>query len=140
MIYILPILQRDSGKCAVEMSLLPILRYPVAETLVVVGWRIIDTRELTKVLREHGVMMGKILFDDEPDNIPEANYEGINFVDQVSCKEIIRYNEGAGKKVVLVDCGVKANIIRCLINRGVEVIRVPWNYDYTDMDLCRWAC
>ena len=87
----------------------------------------IDTRALTKVLREHGVMMGKILFDDEPDNIPEADYEGVNFVDQVSCKEIIRYNEGAGKKVVLVDCGVKANIIRSLINRGVEVIRVPWN-------------
>lgn len=94
----------------------------------------IDTRELTKVLREHGVMMGKIIFDDEPDNIPEANYEGVNFVDKVSCKEIIRYNEGAGKKVVLVDCGVKNNIIRCLVNRGVEVIRVPWNYDYTDMD------
>ena len=94
----------------------------------------IDTRELTKVLREHGVMMGKILFDDEPDNIPEADYEGVNFVDQVSCKQVIRYNEGAGKKVVLVDCGVKMNIIRCLVNRGVEVIRVPWNYDYTGMD------
>lgn len=38
----------------------------------------IDTRELTKVLREHGVMMGKILFDDEPDNIPNADYEGVN--------------------------------------------------------------
>lgn len=94
----------------------------------------VDTRELTKVLREHGVMMGKILFDDEPDNIPEAQYEGVNFVDKVSCKEIIRYNEGAGKRVVLVDCGVKANIIRSLINRGLEVIRVPWNYDYTSMD------
>jgi carbamoyl-phosphate synthase, small subunit len=93
----------------------------------------IDTRELTKVLREHGVMMGKILFDDEPDNIPEADYEGVNFVDLVSTKEIIHYNEGAGKKVILVDCGVKANIIRSLINRGVEVIRVPWNYDYTGM-------
>ena len=93
----------------------------------------IDTRELTKVLREHGVMMGKILFDDEPDNIPEADYEGINFVDRVSCKEIIRYNEGAGKKVVLVECGVKHNILRCLIDRGVEVIRVPWNYDYTSL-------
>ncbi len=93
----------------------------------------IDTRELTKVLRNHGVMMGKIIFDDEPNNIPEANYEGINFVDRVSCKEIKKYNEGASKKVVLVDCGVKANIIRCLINRGVEVIRVPWNYDYTNM-------
>ena len=94
----------------------------------------IDTRELTKVLREHGVMMGKILFDDEPNNVPEADYEGVNFVDRVSTKKIIHYNEGAGKKVVLVDCGVKANIIRSLINRGVEVIRVPWNYDYSNME------
>ena len=94
----------------------------------------IDTRELTKVLREHGVMMGKILFDDEPNNVPEADYEGVNFVDRVSVKEIVRYNEGAGRKVVLVDCGVKANIIRELIQRGVEVVRVPWNYDYTDME------
>lgn len=94
----------------------------------------IDTRELTKVLREHGVMMGKILFDDEPSNVPEADYEGVNFVDRVSVKEIVRYNEGAGRKVVLVDCGVKANIIRELIQRGVEVVCVPWNYDYTDME------
>lgn len=94
----------------------------------------IDTRELTKVLREHGVMMGKILFDDEPNNVPEADYEGVNFVDRVCVKEIVRYNEGAGRKVVLVDCGVKANIIRELIQRGVEVVRVPWNYDYTDME------
>lgn len=94
----------------------------------------IDTRELTKVLRENGVMMGKILFDENPELIPEADYAGVNFVDRVSCKEIIRYNEGAGKKVVLVDCGVKANIIRSLLSRGVEVIRVPWNYDYTNME------
>ena len=90
---------------------------------------------MTKVLREHGVMMGKILFDDEPDNVPTATYEGVNYVAKVSCKEVIRYNEGEGrKKVVLVDCGVKNNIIRCLIKRGVEVIRVPWNYDFNDME------
>ena len=94
----------------------------------------IDTRQLTKVLREHGVMMGQIIFDDEPYNIPTAEYEGVNWVDKVSCKNVIHYNEGAGRKVVLVDCGVKNNIIRCLINRGVEVIRVPWNYDYIGMD------
>lgn len=94
----------------------------------------IDTRRLTKKLREQGVMMGQIIFDDDPDNIPEASYEGVNFVDQVSCRDIIKYNEGAGRRVVLVDCGVKANIIRCLIGRGVEVIRVPWNYDYTAME------
>ena len=51
----------------------------------------IDTRELTKVLREHGVMMGKIVFDDEPDNVPDAAYAGVNYVDRVSCKEIICY-------------------------------------------------
>lgn len=94
----------------------------------------IDTRQLTKVLREHGVMMGKILFDDMPDEVPEADYAGVNFVDQVSCREVIKYNEGADKKVVLVDCGVKANILRCLIRRGVEVIRVPWNYDFNELE------
>lgn len=98
------------------------------------GITAIDTRQLTKVLREHGVMMGKILFDDMPDMIPEADYEGVNFVDKVSCKKLIKYNEGAGPKVILVDCGVKANIIRELIQRNIEVIRVPWNYDYTSMD------
>ena len=100
----------------------------------------IDTRQLTKVLREHGVMMGRLIFTDSPEN-PEnpenpektEDYGSVNWVARVSCKDIIRYNEGAGRKVVLVDCGVKNNIIRCLINRGVEVIRVPWNYDYTGM-------
>ena len=94
----------------------------------------IDTRQLTKVLREHGVMTGKIIFDDEPTNIPEAEYEGVNYVAKVSCKEVTHYNRGAGKKVVLVDCGVKHNILRCLIDRGVELIRVPWNYDFNNME------
>jgi len=92
----------------------------------------IDTRSLTKLLREHGVMMGKLIFDDSQDEIPDADYEGVNFVEQVSCKEVVRYGEGADRrKVVLVDCGVKANIIRCLVDRGVEVVRVPWDYDFS---------
>lgn len=98
----------------------------------------IDTRALTKVLREHGVMMGRLVFQEEAgvanQAVAEEDYGTVNWVDRVSCKEVIRYNEGAGRKVILVDCGVKQNIIRCLINRGVEVIRVPWNYDYTAMD------
>ena len=94
----------------------------------------IDTRQLTKVLREHGVMMGRLVFDGMDDEVPQEDYGSINWVARVSCKDVIRYNEGAGKKVVLVDCGVKNNIIRCLIRRGMEVIRVPWNYDYTEMD------
>jgi len=75
----------------------------------------IDTRQLTKVLREHGVMMGKLEFEGSESCEDIAAYETINWVDKVSCKDIIRYNEGAGRKVVLVDCGVKANIIRCLM-------------------------
>ena len=96
----------------------------------------VDTRQLTKVLREHGVMMGKLVFEDATIDLhptEEEDYSSVNWVERVSCKDVIRYNEGAGKKVVLVDCGVKNNIIRCLINRQLEVIRVPWNYDYTDM-------
>ena len=99
----------------------------------------IDTRQLTKVLREHGVMMGRLEFEglegcDSAATNEKEDYGSINWVERVSCKDIIRYNEGAGRKVVLVDCGVKANIIRCLIRRGIEVIRVPWNYDYTSME------
>ena len=94
----------------------------------------IDTRELTKRLRTAGVMLGQIIFDDMPDNRPTAAYDGVNYVAQVSCKEVMRYNEGAPKKVVLVDCGVKYNIIRCLIERGVEVIRVPWDYDFNSLE------
>ena len=100
----------------------------------------IDTRRLTKVLREHGVMMGRIVFDEmrnekgEMRNDEFPDYGSINWVEKVSCKEVIRYNEGAGKRVVLVDCGVKANIIRCLIRRGVEVVRVPWDYDFNQLE------
>ncbi len=98
----------------------------------------IGTRRLTKLLREHGVMMGRLVFGETRNEELEMRnvqaYDAVNWVERVSCKDIIRYNEGAGRKVVLVDCGVKQNIIRCLIRRGVEVIRVPWNYDYTAMD------
>ncbi|KAB4424629.1 carbamoyl-phosphate synthase (glutamine-hydrolyzing) small subunit [Bacteroides thetaiotaomicron] len=124
----------------------------------------IDTRELTKILREHGVMMGCIVFDDEIveeiDNgqLTIDNYAAVNYVDRVSCKEIISYlPDGTSrsfpltmpvaqlncqlstvncqlKKVVLVDCGVKTNIIRCLLKRGVEVIRVPWDYDFNGLE------
>jgi carbamoyl-phosphate synthase small subunit len=84
-------------------------------------------------------MMGKISLTSTPSPKGEGSeysqdYGSVNWVEKVSCKEVIRYNEGGKKKVVLVDCGVKANIIRCLIRRGVEVIRVPWDYDFNELD------
>ena len=98
----------------------------------------IDTRRLIKVLRENGVMMGKILISGEqPDHDEKFDYGSINWVEQVSCREIITYrpetNLSPLKRVVLVDCGVKANIIRCLIKRGIEVVRVPWDYDFNQL-------
>ncbi len=91
----------------------------------------IDTRALTKHLRERGSMKGKIIIDggEEIDWIDPNIY---NLVARVSCKEVIEYGN-SGKRVVLVDCGVKHNILRCLIRRGVTVIRVPWDYDFTNL-------
>ena len=98
----------------------------------------IDTRRLTQLLREHGVMRGKIEVESQMSEVrckeDAEDYGSVNWVEKVSCKEVITYNQGAGKKVVLVDCGVKANIIRCLLNRGVEVIRVPWDYDFNQLE------
>lgn len=93
----------------------------------------IDTRQLTKVLREHGVMMGRIVIEDVESDVASIPYSSVNYVDKVSCKEVIRYNEGAEKTIILVDCGVKSNIIRCLKRRGVEIVRVPWDYDFTSL-------
>lgn len=56
-----------------------------------------------------------------------------NLVGKVSCKEVIEYGEGE-KTVVLVDCGTKNNIVRCLANRGVKVVRVPWDYDFSQIN------
>ena len=48
---------------------------------------------------------------------------------------MIRYGNPSGKKVVLLDCGVKNNILRCLLRSGdIEVIRVPWDYDFNTME------
>lgn len=94
----------------------------------------IDTRLLTQILREEGSMLGKIVPADEPDgpfDVADPNLE--NQAAIVSCKEVMRYGHG-DKKVVLVDCGVKHQILRCLVRRGVEVIRVPWDYDFNQLE------
>jgi len=89
----------------------------------------IDTRALTKILREKGTMLGKIIFEEN--DIDYFDPGKVNVVDQVSCKEVIRYGNGK-HKILLVDCGVKNNIIRCFLKRDTTVIRVPWDYDYTN--------
>ncbi|MCM1293715.1 MAG: glutamine-hydrolyzing carbamoyl-phosphate synthase small subunit [Bacteroides sp.] len=98
----------------------------------VVGVYGIDTRALTVHLREHGSMLGKIIVEGAEDpGFYDPNKE--NLVAKVSCREVEHHGQGE-KRVVLVDCGVKHNIIRCLTQRGVSVIRVPWDYDFNTLD------
>jgi len=91
----------------------------------------IDTRALTKHLREKGAMLGKIVFDEQDIEWHDPNLD--NLVDEVSLKEPLSY--GSGKhKILLIDCGVKNNIIRCLLKRDTTVKRVPWNHDISTED------
>lgn len=90
----------------------------------------IPTRTLTKILRESGTMLGKITSDGDDVDFYDPNKE--NLVKNVSCKTMRTY--GRGKKIILIDCGAKNNIIRCLLKRKVRVIRVPWDYDFSKMD------
>ncbi len=89
----------------------------------------IDTRELTKIIREKGCMLGKLIINDEDCEFYDPNLD--NLVANVSIKEKQVY--GSGKyKILLIDCGVKNNIIRYFLQKDTTVIRVPWNYDYHD--------
>jgi carbamoyl-phosphate synthase small subunit len=92
----------------------------------------VDTRELTKIIREYGAMKGKLLFPGM-DDVEFIDTDSENHVAKVSCKEVITYGSGK-KKIVLVDCGVKHNILRCFLKRDVTVIRVPWDYDFNTLE------
>lgn len=84
----------------------------------------IDTRGLTKIIREKGAMPGKIIVDRDID-FYDPNKD--NLVEQVSTREVITYGNGK-HRILLIDCGTKNNIIRCLLKRDATVIRVPWDY------------
>ena len=98
----------------------------------------IDTRSLTKRLRVQGVMLGilqtyedkldiECLFD-EAKKIPDPNSR--NLVSEVTSREIKIYNPSFPKAVVVLDCGAKESIIRCLVKREVKLIRVPAETDF----------
>lgn len=90
----------------------------------------VDTRMLTKRIRQHGVMRGAIT--DSPRAIDRRAYErygAINFVERISVKKPMEYaSEGAERNIVVVDLGVKHGILRELFLLGHNVIRVPYDY------------
>jgi carbamoyl-phosphate synthase small subunit len=89
----------------------------------------IDTRTLTKKLRSQGTMLGRIVFKEGQDSkIEDPNQR--NLASEVSIREPKEYSKGA-KKIILLDCGVKNNIIQSFLRRDITVIRVPWDYDFS---------
>ncbi len=103
----------------------------------------VDTRRLTKKLRTHGVMLGiiKVCAEgeelpldsllQEAKSIPDPNLTDL--VKEVSVKAPVQYKVDGKHTVVLIDCGVKNNIIRNLLRRGISVIRVPYDTSAQDV-------
>lgn len=90
----------------------------------------VDTRALTKMLRRQGSILGVIGDQKEEINsITDPNHAPLVPSVSVSQKEIL----GKGKKrVIAVDCGMKESMLRILLGYSLEVVRVPYNYDYSE--------
>uniref|UniRef100_A0A669BSD1 Multifunctional protein CAD n=1 Tax=Oreochromis niloticus TaxID=8128 RepID=A0A669BSD1_ORENI len=101
------------------------------------GLQGVDTRCLTKKIREKGTMLGKLIVDGTPEeSIPFDNPDKRNLVQEVSMKEPNVFNPSGSFRITVVDCGIKYNQIRCLAQRGARVTVVPWNHplDTADFD------
>ncbi|MCL5783821.1 MAG: glutamine-hydrolyzing carbamoyl-phosphate synthase small subunit [Patescibacteria group bacterium] len=85
-----------------------------------------DTRELTRKLRHHGVMMGRVEVQSSKFKVQSEKTE--NFLPYVSTKKIEVYGEGK-KHIILIDCGAKETIIKSFLKRKVKVTKVPWDFD-----------
>lgn len=92
----------------------------------------VDTRELTKVLRNKGSSLGRINIGNKSTVYDDCNKK--NLVAEVSTKETQVYNKGGEVVIAVIDCGVKNNIIRCLAQRGAEVHVVPWDSDPSQLE------
>jgi carbamoyl-phosphate synthase (ammonia) len=92
----------------------------------------LDTRLLTKKIREKGALRARIEFDDavsfaRPDAEGFEDVNTRNLVAEVSLTEPRIYGAGNTYKVLALDCGIKVNIIRSLVQRGCEVTLLPWD-------------
>ena len=91
----------------------------------------IDTRELTKITREKGALLGKVIINGQ--DCEQVDPNTVNLVADVSTGEKKIYGKGK-HKILMVDCGVKNNIIRYFLEKDSTVIRVPWDYNFLDDD------
>lgn len=93
----------------------------------------VDTRALVTRLRERGTMAGCVANDAKDAKCVVSSFHPVS---EVSVSEVLEHNApGASRRVGLVDCGCKNTIVRSILNRGVNVVRVPWDYDVTTLDV-----
>ncbi|MHB8930710.1 MAG: glutamine-hydrolyzing carbamoyl-phosphate synthase small subunit [Melioribacteraceae bacterium] len=91
----------------------------------------IDTRRLTKILREQGTMLGKIEIGEE--KVEYYNPDIEDLISKVTVSKVEKYGTGK-KRILLIDCGCKKSIITTLLNKKVSVLRVPYDYDIDNED------
>jgi carbamoyl-phosphate synthase small subunit len=91
----------------------------------------VDTRALTKRLRTHGTMLGSIGSESCTVPLPFSSFAAL--VSEVTVPAPITYERG-GKRVILIDCGCKENILRNLLERKITVRRIPYDYDFLSED------
>lgn len=96
----------------------------------------LDTRALTKNLREVGSLLGRIEVNPQggiPQSIPSSYFINPferNLVAEVSTKEVQVYGQGNATKIIAYDCGIKLNIIRYFVEtHKVQLTVVPFDYD-----------
>ncbi|XP_075451272.1 multifunctional protein CAD-like isoform X4 [Ascaphus truei] len=88
----------------------------------------VDTRALTKKIREKGTMLGKLVLEGTDESrVPYLDPGKRNLVQEVSLKEARVFNRGGDPRIAVLDCGLKYNQIRCLCQRGAEVTVLPWD-------------
>lgn len=100
------------------------------------GLAAVDTRAITKRLREHGTMLGALEPIDSAEQVPLYDPNATDLVAAVSVDEVIRYSCGAegAPTAVLLDCGCKTSIVRSLLDRGLDVVRVPHDDYFPGME------
>ncbi|MFX1409836.1 MAG: glutamine-hydrolyzing carbamoyl-phosphate synthase small subunit [Promethearchaeota archaeon] len=108
------------------------------------GIELIDTRAITKILREEGVQLGllavfnpgeKLNIERLCEVVKKAEDPNLrHLVSEVSTREVKKFTPNKPiAKVIVLDLGVKNNILRNLVNRDIEVIVVPYNYTYEEI-------
>lgn len=102
----------------------------------IVGIAGVDTRELTCIIREEGVMNAAIVSDlDKVDKEALASYKILGAVESVSSKEKALYPAIGEKKynIALLDCGAKAGLAEALQQRGCEIAVLPYDANAEDI-------